>query len=76
VATYLAALAAFRAVLRFGNPLPRLVAAVAALATIPVGTAFGVAQQLLTLAALVVVLLLVEHRIAAPARADGPDQAG
>jgi low temperature requirement protein LtrA len=76
VATYLAALAAFRAVLRFGNPLPRLVAAAAAVATIPVGTTFGVAQQLLALAALLVVLLLLEHRIDAPGRSPSADRAG
>lgn len=81
---YFAALALFRAIPRFGNPLPRLVIAVLGLAFIPLGTHLGAAQQLGATAALIATMLLVELRpearpkpgSAAPARACRTDPAG
>lgn len=85
---YFAALALFRAIPRFGNPLPRLVIAVLGLAFIPLGTHLGAAQQLGATAALIATMLLVELRPearpspdrlplpvpAAPIRQDGPHE--
>ncbi len=73
-ATYLVSLAGFRAVLGFAIAGPRGVAALAALATAPVGIHLGAAQQLAFIAALVTAMLVAEHalpdgseRTAAPA---------
>ncbi|MDQ6848676.1 MAG: low temperature requirement protein A [Actinomycetota bacterium] len=62
VAVYLLALAVFRALLRFAVPLGRALFGLLALATVPVGTGLGAAQQLLVIAGLIVVLLLAERR--------------
>jgi low temperature requirement protein LtrA len=76
LAAYLLALAAFRAIVRFANPVPRLAAAVAMPASIPIGTALGAAQQLLAAAAAIAVLLVVERRLTAPSVVRSPDPAG
>jgi low temperature requirement protein LtrA len=62
VALYLVGLAAFRAVLRFAAATMRAAWAALALATIPVGTIAGAAQQLLVIAALLMALLTLERR--------------
>lgn len=59
-ALYLLGLALFRVVLGFGSPWLRAGAGMAALATVPVGTGAGAAQQLGSISAVLVVLLLVE----------------
>jgi low temperature requirement protein LtrA len=61
-ALYLAALALFRAALASGPPLPRAVVAALLVATIPLGTQFGAAQQLITVAIVVALLLVAERR--------------
>jgi low temperature requirement protein LtrA len=76
VATYLLALAWFRAALRFAAPLPRVGAAVVVLGTIPLGTAAGTAVQLVTVAAVLAGLLLLEHRIGARPGPVATDPAG
>ncbi|MFN2562747.1 MAG: low temperature requirement protein A [Jatrophihabitans sp.] len=76
VAVYLIALGLFRAALRFGNPGPRLVTGLAALALIPVGTGFGAAQQLLATATLVVAMLFVERAVDARTGATNGHRAG
>jgi low temperature requirement protein LtrA len=62
VATYLLGLAVFRRVLAFASATTRAVWALLALATLPVGTQAGAAQQLLVIALLLVGLLAVERR--------------
>lgn len=76
VATYLAGLGVFRLIIGFANPVPRLVAGGAVLATVPAGTSLGAAQQLLLLTLLLVVLLLAERVLGARGTAPMPDQAG
>lgn len=63
VALYLVGLAVFRAVLGFASPTTRLVWALLALGTIPVGMRAGAAQQLLLVTVLLVALLTVERRV-------------
>jgi low temperature requirement protein LtrA len=74
VAMYLVGLAVFRTVLGFASPATRAACALLALATIPVGTLAGAAQQLLVIAALLVGLLTVERRGAS--RLGRSDRAG
>lgn len=73
---YVAALAGFRFALHSGAVPPRLGTAVALLATIPVGTDLGAAQQLLAVALVIVAMLLVERRADAGAAATQAHQAG
>jgi low temperature requirement protein LtrA len=74
VALYLVGLAAFRAVLGFAAPTMRAAWAALALATIPVGTIMGAAEQLLVIAVLLVALLTLERRGAS--RLGRSDRAG
>jgi low temperature requirement protein LtrA len=65
IALFLAADVAFRAILRIPSGATRAVGAVAALATIPLGTEVGAAVQVAVLAALVLAGALAEQREAA-----------
>ena len=62
-ALYLAGLALCRLVLGFRSPVPLLAAAVLVLATLPLGTALGAAQELISAAVVVTVLLVLERRV-------------
>jgi low temperature requirement protein LtrA len=64
VSVYLLGAWAFRRMLRIGRPDARLVAAVLALATIPLGAASGGLVQLAALVALLVGMLVAEHHFA------------
>jgi low temperature requirement protein LtrA len=75
-ALYLLALGLFRTALRFGNPAPRLVAGLAVLALIPVGTEFGAAQLLLAIAAVGVGMLVLERLVDARTENADAHQAG
>jgi low temperature requirement protein LtrA len=61
-AVYLCGLAAFRATLKHGKPTGRLAAAVLTIATVPIGTYLGAAQQLLGVAIILTMLIVVERR--------------
>jgi low temperature requirement protein LtrA len=63
--------AAFRRTLAIGSITPRLVLAVASLASVPLGVAFPACGQLAVLVVLIVLALLAESQIAerAPTRA-------
>lgn len=61
-AAYLLALAAFRLVLGHAETWLRALVAVALLATIPIGTAWGTSQQLAVIAVLITAMLVVERR--------------
>jgi low temperature requirement protein LtrA len=61
-ALFLLAMAAFRFALRYRTALPRAVTGLLALATIPIGTEAGAAQQLAVVAALTAALVVSENR--------------
>jgi low temperature requirement protein LtrA len=68
VALFLLGIAEVRRCLGIGSPLSRVVAAVAALATIPMGTLVHAGLQLAAVAAVVAAMLIIEAR-RAPAKA-------
>ena len=61
-ALFMLAMAAFRFALRYRTVLPRAVTGLLALATIPIGTEAGAAQQLAVVAALTAALVVSENR--------------
>jgi low temperature requirement protein LtrA len=61
-ALFLFAMAGFRFALRYRTPLPRAVTSLLMLATIPIGTEAGAAQQLAVVAALTTALVVSENR--------------
>ena len=75
-ALYLVALAGWRLVIGSGPPLSRAVTALLVLATIPVGTGLGAAQQLAAIAALIAAMVLLERAADARGRAPQGDPAG
>jgi len=58
---FVAALAGFRAVLGSGQPLPRVVGALALLAVVPLCTHVSAAAELIAVAVLIVAVLAAEH---------------
>jgi low temperature requirement protein LtrA len=68
VALFLLGIAEVRRCLAIGSPLTRIVAAGAALATIPIGTLVHAGLQLASVAAVVAAMLMIDARLA-PAKA-------
>ena len=74
VALFLCGIAEFRRCLVIGSPWSRLVAAVAALATIPIGTMANAGLHLASVVAVLVVMLVIDRRNARAVHTIGTSQ--